>query len=137
MSDAKKGCFLVQFNRRIKLEFHGAKFTSDAGLLLYRELDEVLGLTAIGSENVVENRTGKNIQHGIAALLRQSVFSRLAGYKYTNDAERLRFDPGAIRGAARGAPSPGETDTVRQWLLRYGPTPRLIELLWEPLAAFR
>ena len=93
MGDAKKSSFRVQFNRRIKLEFHGAKVTSDAGLLLYRELDEVLGLTAIGSENVVENRTGKNIQHGIAALLRQSVFSRLAGYKDTNDAERLRFDP--------------------------------------------
>ena len=93
MGDAKKGCFRVQFNRRIKLEFHGAKVTSDAGLLLYRELDEVLGLTAIGGENVVEERTGKNIQHGRAALLRQSVFSRLAGYKDTNDAERLRFDP--------------------------------------------
>ncbi len=81
MGDAKKSSFRVQFNRRIKLEFHGAKVTSYAGLLLYRELDEVLGLTAIGSENVVENRTGKNIQHGIAALLRQSVFSRLATYK--------------------------------------------------------
>ena len=52
MVDAKKSSFRVQFNRRIKLEFHGAKVTSDAGLLLYRELDEVLGLTAIGSENV-------------------------------------------------------------------------------------
>ena len=41
---------------------------------------------------------------------------------------------GAIRGAAHGTPSPGEADTVRQWLLRYGQTPRLIELLWEPLA---
>ena len=50
MGEAKKGCFRVQFNRRIKLEFHGAKVTSDAGLLLYRELDEVLGLTAIGAK---------------------------------------------------------------------------------------
>ena len=93
MGDAKKGCFRVQFNRRIKLKFHGAKVASDAGLLLYRELDEVLGLTAIGSEIVVYNRMGKNIQHGRAALLRQSVFSRLAGCKDTNDADRMRFDP--------------------------------------------
>ena len=41
---------------------------------------------------------------------------------------------GAIRDEARGTLSPGEADTVRQWLLRYGQTPRLIELLWEPLA---
>ena len=41
---------------------------------------------------------------------------------------------GAVRGAVRGTPSPSEAGTVRQWLLRYGQTPRLIELLWEPLA---
>ena len=41
---------------------------------------------------------------------------------------------GAIRGVGRGVTSPGEAETVRQWLLRYGQTPRLIELLWEPLA---
>ena len=49
MGDAKKSCFRVQFNRRIKLEFHGANVTSDAGSLLYRELDEAFGLTTIGS----------------------------------------------------------------------------------------
>ncbi len=59
MGDAKKSSFRVQFNRRIKLEFHGAKVTSDAGLLLYRELDEAFGLTAIGSENVVDVNAGE------------------------------------------------------------------------------
>jgi len=39
----------------------------------------------------------------------------------------------AIQGPGR-SPSPGEAETVRQWLLRYGQTPPLIELLWEPLA---
>ena len=39
----------------------------------------------------------------------------------------------AIRGPGR-SPATGEFETVRQWLLRYGQTLQLIELLWEPLA---
>ena len=37
--------------------------------------------------------TGRNIQHDIRSLLRQSVYSRLAGYEDVNDAERLSLDP--------------------------------------------
>ena len=44
---------------------------------------------------------GKNTQHGLTALLRQSIYSRLAGYDDTNDAERLAIDP-AMRHIAGG-----------------------------------
>ena len=97
MGDGKKRALRVQFDRRLKLEFHGAKITSDSGLLLYRELDEVLGLSGLAGEALEEMRTGKNTQHTLTALLRQSVYGRLAGYEDTNDAERLRIDPAVRR----------------------------------------
>ena len=92
MGDARKDALRVEFDNRIKLEFHGAAVTSDAGLVAYRELDEALGLTEMG-EVFRDSRRGKNTQHEIVGLLRQSVYSRLAGYEDTNDAERLAVDP--------------------------------------------
>ena len=81
------------FDRRLKLEFHGSRVTSDAGLLAYRELDDALGLTALAGGVLADSRTGRNSWHGIVSLLRQSVYGRLAGYEDVNDADRLGRDP--------------------------------------------
>jgi hypothetical protein len=57
------------FDRRIKLEFHGARITSDGGLLAYRELDAVLGLTEIAIMELLDSRRGKNARHTLAGAV--------------------------------------------------------------------
>ncbi len=88
MGERRKDALRVNFDRKLKVELHGTKVTGDAGLLAYRQLDEVLGLTTVLESELTDNRTGKNTQHGCLALLQQSIYSRLAGYEDTNDAER-------------------------------------------------
>jgi hypothetical protein len=55
--------------------------------------DGALELTEIAPIYLEETREGRNVQHEIVPLLRQSVYSRLAGYEDTNDALRLARDP--------------------------------------------
>ncbi len=101
MGDAKKDDLRVRFDSRLKLKFLGSKVTTDAGLLAYRELDESLGLTEQGAEVLTDSRLGSNKQHQLVPLLRQSIYSRLAGYEDVNDAERLCVDP-ALRHVVGG-----------------------------------
>ena len=93
MGEATKSPLRVHFDCRLKLEFRGTTITSDAGLLAFRELDDALGLTGMAASRLTECRKGKNTQQALVALLRQSIFGRLAGYEDVNDAERLRLDP--------------------------------------------
>ena len=86
MGGSKPGCLRVVFDRRLKLEFHGSKITSDGGLLAYRELDDALGLTEMAEGVFHDSRTGKNGWHGMTGQFRQSVFGRLGGYDDVNDA---------------------------------------------------
>src|ERR687893_491837 len=92
-SEAEGAALRLIFDPRLKLEFHGSKVTSDAGLLPFRDLDDALGLTDLAGEVLADTRTGQNSRHTLIAQLRQSVFGRLAGYEDVNDADRLAHDP--------------------------------------------
>ncbi len=111
MGDCQKSDLRVGFDSRLKLKFLGSQITTDAGLLAYRELDEALGLTALSAERLQDSRLGQNKQHGLLPLLRQSIYSRLAGYEDVNDAERLCVDP-AMRHVVGGRAARSGKDTA-------------------------
>jgi len=93
MGEKQNQPFQLSFNASLKVDFQGSRVTSDGGLILVRELDERLGLGELIERHLTDSRRGKNTQLPLADLLRQSVYSRLAGYEDVNDAERLSQDP--------------------------------------------
>ena len=96
MGEKQNQSFQLSFNPSLRIDFQRSRVTSDGGLLLVRELDERLGLSALIAENIRDDRRGKNTQLPLPDLLRQSIYSRLAGYEDVNDAERLSQDPTLI-----------------------------------------
>ena len=93
MGEKQNQPFQLSFNASLKVDFQGSRVTSDGGLILVRELDERLGLGELIERHLTDSRRGKNTRLALADLLRQSVYSRLAGYEDVNDAERLSQDP--------------------------------------------
>jgi len=79
----------VAFDRRLKLEFHGATVSSDAGLLAFRELDDALGLTQLAADLFHDARTGKNGRHTLLAQFRQAVFGPVVARYRDQDLRRL------------------------------------------------
>src|SRR5438132_9792338 len=93
MGEKQNQPFQLSFNASLKVDFQGSRVTSDGGLILVRELDERLGSGHLISQHLTDSRRGKNTQLPLADLLRQSVYSRMAGYEDVNDTERLSQDP--------------------------------------------
>jgi len=85
--------------------FSGGHITSDAGLLLLREVDKQHRLTQRLSETLTDQRDSSMIRHQLGTLVRQRVYGVAGGYEDLNDHEALRFDQ-ALQTAT------GETSTL-------------------------
>jgi hypothetical protein len=57
--EADRGGLRVDFDARLKLEFHGSRVTSDAGLLAFRERDEALGLSELAGKALTGRPSGE------------------------------------------------------------------------------
>ncbi len=102
MGDNQNQPFQFSFNRFLRVDFQGSRVTSDGGLILVRELDEHLGFGELIKQHLADPR-GKNTRLPLPDLLRQSVYSRLAGCEDVNDAERLSQDPRKLSSPAAAA----------------------------------
>ena len=63
-----------------------------------------MGLTELAGCMLVDTRTGHNGQHGQVGLLRQAVYSRLAGYEDTNDAGYINGSSVMLEGGTLALP---------------------------------
>ena len=81
-----------------------------------------MGFGELIAQHLADSRRGKNTQLSLADLLRQSVYSRIAGFEDVYDAERLSQDPtfrliGSEKIWERGAALPSRLQSFKTDLL--------------------
>lgn len=80
-------------DRPVDLCFDGPQTSVNGGVILLRQLDDRLGLTAVVAAHLGDDRAAARITHPLHDLLRQRVFQIALGYPDANDAATLRHDP--------------------------------------------
>jgi len=89
----EQGCFWEPtFNRAIKVRQKDDRLTGDAGLLLLREGDHRLGLTADLAGQMRDPRDPKKTRYTLTELLRQRVYALAQGCRTQDDLDRLAHD---------------------------------------------
>ena len=90
----------------VYVDFSGGALSSDAGLLLLKEVDDRIGLTKAAAAVLSDSRDSRYTLHSTRELLRQCVYQIAAGYEDGNDSNALRFEP-IIKMAAGRLPLSG------------------------------
>jgi hypothetical protein len=80
-------------DKTVALDFDGGRFSSDAGLVLRKEIADQLGLTRALAAVLADARDARRLHFTPADLLKQRIFHIAAGYEDANDANTLRHAP--------------------------------------------
>src|SRR5256885_10634760 len=79
--------------KAVELDFDGGRLSSDAGIVLLKDIDDQLGLTRDLATVLKDPRDPRRIAFTLEDLLKQRVYQIVAGYEDANDANTLRADP--------------------------------------------
>ena len=89
LSFAFQGCQ----GRRVAAAFDGGAITSNAGVLLLREIDRSIGILDRVADCFTGYRDPRLTEHSVGTLARQRVMGITLGYEDLNDHDQLRHDP--------------------------------------------
>jgi hypothetical protein len=85
--------FEPSFNRAIKVRSRDERLTSNAGVLLLREVDHRLGLTTSLGQEMVDPRRQDLIRYPMTELLRERIYSLALGQRPADEADLVAHDP--------------------------------------------
>jgi len=94
-------------SKEVRADFTGGQMTSDAGVLLLREMEKRVGIIRALSRAIRDNRHQSYVKHSLNGLLSQRIFQIVCGYEDANDSDALRVDP-AFKAACEKLPSEQE-----------------------------
>jgi len=80
-------------DKPVLLDFEAGRLSSDAGVLLLRQVDGHRELTQAMASVLGDERDAKRTKHSMLDLMRQRVFQIAAGYEDQDDSDHLRSDP--------------------------------------------
>ena len=105
MTECKSGTieFTAVRRRQVVADFDGGRLTSDAGVVLLREVDRRIGLIDVINDCLPDPRDPRYITHEQREMLAQRIFSLALGYEDLNDQQTLRDDPALQVAAGKSA----------------------------------
>jgi hypothetical protein len=123
--ESRKGVIRPDFNRSIRIDFQGAKITSEVGFLLVREIDERFKIINPMQHCLEDVRSPTQTKHSLVQMVRQRVYQIAASYEDCNDADywgidpalRLAINKGHEAGASQSMLSRLENDS---WVMEWG-----------------
>lgn len=85
--------FIPTFNRAVKVRNKDERISSDAGVLLLREADHRLGITADLAASLYDPRKQEKIRYQLVELLRERIYALAMGYHTQDAMDFLAHDP--------------------------------------------